>query len=307
MQASLLAVVARPSWWALALAAFLVRGGFVIVLLPIVSLPTTAALTNTLGPTVQDLILGPSADAVLFGTLVVSGGLVALYALLFTGTRLDLALLGEAASDPDLELGWSPANRSATLSLGVRLLAHIPTVVAVAYASIRIVEEAYIEFTSPGDTATALVVRVLGRAVDAPLAVGTTWLLGETVGGLAARRVAAGEAVAAALGRSILQVASPRGLATLAITTTALLALVLPFLLGVATAWQHVRVALLENVAPPMILAAVVLMVSAWVLGVALLGAVLAWRATAWSVQVAPRTATVTQPMLRASEPSPGG
>jgi hypothetical protein len=305
MQAALLAALARPAWWALALAAFLVRGGFLIVLLPIVSLPTTADATNAFAPTIEGLIYGrPSLDNVVVGTLLISGAFLALYGLVFAGSWLDLGLLRETTSDPELELDWSPANRSVTLALAIRLVAHLPTVVALGYALIRVIGVLYVELTSPGDTATPLALRVLAQAPDAPLAVGITWLVGEAVGGLTARRVAAGEPVAPAFGRSIRQVASVRGLATLAATTVALVALLVPYLLTVATAWENVRVALFDDVGAVLTLTALVLMVSTWVLGLVVLGAVLCWRATAWTVQVAPRSGTVTQPMLQASEPS---
>ena len=75
----------------------------------------------------------------------------------------------------------------------------------------------------------------------------------------------------------------------------------------VATAWENLRVALFDDVGGPLVLTALVLMVSTWVLGLALLGALLSWRATAWTVQVAPRSATVTSSMLHASEPTRWG
>lgn len=308
MQAALLAALAKPAWWALALAAFLVRGGILIALLPIVSLPTTSELTNALAPTIGDLIIGsPSIESVVAGTLLIAGAFVALYALTFAGSWLDLALLRETTSDPELDLAWSPTTRSATLALAIRLVAHVPTVVAIGYAGLRIIDVLYLELTSPGDTTTPLVLRILAEALDAPLAVAVTWLFGEAVGGLAARRVAAGERVVGALGRSIRQVVSARGLATLAATTAALLALLVPFILTVATAWQNVRAALLDDVGAALTLAALALLVSTWILGMALLGALLAWRATAWTVQVAPHHSTVTPPMLQASEPSRWG
>jgi hypothetical protein len=308
MQGALLAALARPAWWALALAAFLVRGGFLIAILPIVSIPTTADLTNAFAPTIEALIYArPSLETIVAGTLLFSGAFLALYGLLFAGSWLDLALLRETTSDPELELGWSPANRSATLGLAIRLVAHLPTVVAIGYAVIRIIGVLYLELTSPGDTTTPLAFRALALAPDAPLAIGITWLVGEAVGGLTARRVAAGEPVAAAFGRSIRQVVSVRGLATLAATTAGLVALLVPYLLAVAAAWENVRVALFDDVGAVLTLTAVVLMVSTWILGLALLGAVLCWRSTAWTVQVAPRSGTVTQPMLQTSEPSRWG
>jgi hypothetical protein len=305
MQAALLAALARPGWWALALAAFMVRGGFLIALLPIVSIPTAADATNAFAPTIEGLIYGrPSLENLVAGTLLISGAFLALCGLVFAGSWLDLALLRETTSDPELELGWSPANRSVTLALAIRLVAHLPTVVAMGYAVFRVIGVLYVELTSPGDTASPMALRILAQAPDALLAVGIAWLFGETVGGLAARRVAAGEPVAAAFGRSIRQFASVRGLATLAATTAALGALLVPYVLTVATAWENVRVALFADAGAMLTFTALVLMVSTWVLGLALLGALLCWRATAWTVQVAPQSGTVTQPMLQASEPS---
>jgi hypothetical protein len=305
MQASFLAAVGRPAWWAVALAGFLLRGGIVIAILPILALPTTADLTTILGPTVEDLLLGgPSVGTVVAETLLISGALVAVYSLAYAGSWLDLALLRDASADPELELGWSPANRSAVLGLGIRLTAHLPTTLALGFASVRIVQATYVELTSPSDAGIPLPARVLGDVPDALLLVGVAWLLGETIGGLTARRVAAGEPVLGAFGRSIRQVASPRGLGTLAMTTVALGAVLVPFELTVATGWRQVRAALFDGADPALILAALVLMVSTWVLGLALLGALLAWRATAWTLQVAPRSVAVTQPMLQASEPS---
>lgn len=305
MQAAFLAALARPTWWAVALAAFLLRGGFVIALLPLIALPTTADLTTILAPTVEDVLLGgPSFGTVFGGTLLISGGLVAVYGLGYAGSWLDVALLRGTSADPELELGWSPARPSAMLALAVRLTAHIPTTLAVGYATLRVVQAAYGELTSPGDPTITLPARVLGAIPDAILAVGVTWLLGEAVGGLAARRVAAGEGVFGAFVRSLRQVVSPRGLATLAITTLALAVLFAPFLLTVGTAWQRVRTLLFDGSDPVPVLAALLLLVSTWVLGLALAGALLAWRATAWTLQVAPRSVPVTHPMLQASEPS---
>ena len=305
MLAALLATLARPGWWGLALAAFLVRGGFLLVIFPILSLPTAAGITNAVAPTVEDVILGRnSAGGVLGWSLLVAALMAVLYLVLHAAAWLDMALLREATAADELDLRWSPAHPSASTGVAVRLLAHIPTMAALGYASYRIIGVLFLELTAPGDTGTSLVVRVLAQAVDAPLAVALTWLLGETVGGLAARRVAAGETVPGAFARSIRQVLSPRGLATLALTMLALGALLVPFLLVAGQAWEHVRIALLDDAGFPLVVSGLVLLVSTWVLGLALLGALLAWRATAWTVQVAPRPVAVTQPMLQASEPS---
>src|SRR3990172_9858647 len=73
--ASLLAVLVHPRWWILALAGFLVRGGLLLLFLPLVQLPTTAGLANALGPTLVGFVFGgPSPSFLLLvGTIV--GGL----------------------------------------------------------------------------------------------------------------------------------------------------------------------------------------------------------------------------------------
>ena len=74
MQSALAATLTTPEWWAMALAAFLVRGGILLILLPIVALPTPTGLITDLSPPVEALLLGtPSlvgtvlAAAVLYG------------------------------------------------------------------------------------------------------------------------------------------------------------------------------------------------------------------------------------------------
>ena len=49
MLGALLSTLARPRWWAMSLAAFLVRGGVLLILLPIVALPSIAGLAAAFG------------------------------------------------------------------------------------------------------------------------------------------------------------------------------------------------------------------------------------------------------------------
>ena len=55
---ALLVTLARPSTWVLALAAFLVRGGILVLCLPIVILPTPVGIANLVGPTLVDVVFG---------------------------------------------------------------------------------------------------------------------------------------------------------------------------------------------------------------------------------------------------------
>jgi hypothetical protein len=288
MGTALVATLARPAWWALALASFLVRGGFVLVLLPIVSLPTTAGAATAVAPTLEALVLGrTSIEGVLIGTAAIGLALVGLAAAALAGSWFDLALLREAARDEDVELGWWPGSASVREALALRLTAHLPTLIALGYAIYRIVSVAYEELTAPGDSSVSVVSRVLVRTPDALLLVVVAWLAGEAIGSLAARRAAAGMRPGPALRASARQVASFRGLATLVLTTVVLVGLWAPFLFAAGRTWEHLRAYLLVGTDPVQLAAALLLLSSTWVLGLAISGAALAWRATAWTAELA--------------------
>jgi len=57
----------------------------------------------------------------------------------------------------------------------------------------------------------------------------------------------------------------------------------------VGRAAEHVRAYLLERADDVSLAAALLLLVTTWVLALAVLGAALAWRATAWTLEAAPR------------------
>ncbi len=289
MQVAVLATLGRPEWWAMALAGFLIRGGFLVVLLPVVALPSAAAAATSLAPIVESLVIGgQSVAGVVIGMLVVVVVLAGLAVAGLAGAWLDLALVREAAEDEDVELGWAPVRTSPRQALAIRLAAHLPTILALGYAFVRLVTVTYDELLAPGDAATPVAGRVLARVPDAILVVVIAWLVGETVGTLAARRAARGMPLLSALGASVRQLASRRGLATLGLTSIVLVGLAIPFLVAVGRAWEHLRAYLLGGVGAVALGAALVLLVATWILGLAVLGAGLAWRASAWTVEVPP-------------------
>lgn len=305
MQAALVVTLTHPEWWAMALAAFLVRGGILIVILPLISLPTPASLITTFAAPLEALILGsPSVEGVVVGTLAVSSVLAALALLGMAGSWFELALVREAATDDELDLGWVPRHVSPGAALGLRLVAHLPTLVMLAYALARLAFATRDELLSPGDPSVALTARVLLRAPDAVAFVVVAWLAGETVGGLAARRRAAGAGIRASLVGAVRQAFDRRGLPTLLLTTAVLVALVIPFAIAVSRAWENVIGALSQDLAPFQTGAGLVLLVSSWVLGLALLAAALAWRATAWTVLASPALPSDAE---AAPEPAPEG
>lgn len=293
MVAALFATLGRPAWWSMALAAFLVRGGILLVLLPIVTLPTPAAIGTALSPTISALAFGGLTMGVLLAILGIAVAALAVVAGAgLAGAWLDRAQLVEAAADEDLDIGWEPARASIRDALALRLAAHLPTLAAAAYAAFRLTTAAYEELLRPGDLAVPLILRIVQRAPEAVLVVALTWLACEAVGSIAGRRRAAGATFAGALRLSIRQLVGARGLATLAVTTLALAAVIAPFLLVAARSWEHLRDLLLEGADPALVTAALLVLVATWILGLASTGAALAWRTAAWTAEVAPvRTA----------------
>ena len=273
----------------MALAAFLVRGGFILVLLPLISLPSVAAIATVVAPTIEALVIGgETLEGALVGAIGIVVVLSALAVLGLAGAWLDLALAREAADDDELELPWRPVRGSIRQAFVLRLTAHLPTALALAYGAIRIVAVTYDELISPGDATVPLVARVVDRAPDAVILVVLAWLVGETVGALAVRRASMGLRTGPALRASIRQLLSRRGMATFGLTSAALIGLGVPFALALGRTWEHLRTYLLEQVPTTPLAAATILLVGTWILGLSMLGAGLAWRSTAWTTEVAP-------------------
>jgi hypothetical protein len=297
MRGALVATLAHPEWWAMALAAFLVRGGILVVAIPIVMLPTTASLITAFAPPLEALILGrPSLEGVLVGTLLAAAALAILLLAALTGTWLDLALVREAADDEELELAWRADRGSPAGALLARLVAHVPTFLALGYGATRIVAATYDELIAPGDLSIPIAVRVAARAPDAVGLLALAWLAGETVGPLAARRRAAGVALSPALRRSVRQLASGRGLVTLVAANVPVLLVAVPFAAAAGGAWLKLVDDLTRDTDAISLFASLLLLPAAWVLGLAVLGAALAWRATAWTTEVAARAPASPEP-----------
>jgi hypothetical protein len=309
---AILVVLERPALVPIALAGFLVRGGLIVLLLPIVVLPTPVGLATIFGPDIVSVALaGPNPGivrlaligaAVLVAWLVV-GGLV--------GAAADVAVVAAVAGPEPVEVGppagESPAGgRRAALEPGrppvgrwlvlrvaaVRWLAHLPLAVAVAWSVVRIVEATYAELVLPSDTATPLVLRVLAASPDAVVAVLGTWLFGEAWGGWAARFVIldgrrVGSALWAALrwfGR-----APGRGLGAVLATSVGLGLSLAGSTAASATVWSVLRPLVRVDPGGLGAMAAIVLLVGVWLVGVVVVGIVVAWRAVVWTLAVASR------------------
>lgn len=297
---ALLTTLATPATWPIALAVFLLRGGLVLVVLPIVVLPSPVGLGNLLAPALIALVLqGPSIELVIVAGLVglavlagfVVGGLAAA-ALEAESARMLVAHDDDAldATEPVAAPDQTHDDRHprvATRILIARTAAHLPTAVALTWGAVRLVDAAYRELTSPFDVATPIVLRVLRDAPDAVGAIVACWAAGEIVGGLATRRIVFdGAGVIGALRGALVAVAS-RPLAVVAgfVVPLAVLGLVLlPSTLAATAAWGLVRAALRSPGDPFSATLAVLLFVTLWLIGLLLVGVAVAWRSAVWSV-----------------------
>ena len=301
---ALLATLGRPRWWLLALAAFLVRGGIVVVLLPIIAPPTVAGLMSFLAPTVIGEVItgGPGAPVavVAIATALVVTAFLSMAGWL--GTWFDVELAREAAAHDELGLpadaatGIDVPTPDQSTGLGTaRLGPHVLTGLAFVFAAARIFSVAYREATSPGAPTIPFVIRVFQGAPEAVIALVVAWVLAEAVGGLALRDLllrragGSGETRRARQGivRGIRDLASPTGIATFLAVDLGLIIVAAPGWLATRHAWDQVRI-LLSGGADGLDLAIGLGLFVGVAFGSALLLAVaLAWRATAWTLVVA--------------------
>ena len=304
---ALLVTLATPATWPLALATFLVRGGVVLVLLPIVVLPTTVGLGNTFGPTLtsvafgsvplQVIVVAGAVGVVALAWLVVGGWLAA--ALEAEGARIvardeEVVALGTAGVSPVAAMATS-SGRVAARILAARLIACVPLAVVLALGSIRLVLVTYRELTSPLDVSTPLTLRVLRGAPEVVVAVVLAWMLAEIVGAVAARRIALGDArVGEALAGAVsgLVRAPLSSLARFVIPTIVLLVILVPAAVAASSAWEAVGTVLGDAAEPLPLLLTVVAFVGLWVVGLVLVAVVCAWRAAIWTVAEATRKGT---------------
>ena len=292
---ALLATLAAPATWPLALAVFLLRGGILLVVLPIVVLPSPVGLANLLAPTLIEVILGgvsvEIAAIVTLGTLgimtwIVLGGLVAATLEADSVRTVASADYGSAATtviDHTVDSDRVVAARI----LAARIIAHAPTGIALILGSIRLVDVAYIELTSPDDVTVPIVLRVLLGAPEVSGALILVWAIGEIVGGLATRRIVLdGITVAGALRDAVrAMVRHPIGVvAGFVLPLAGLVLVTLPSAVAANVAWSAVRAAMGSPTDLVLGTLAVLVFVSLWIVGLTLIGVTAAWRAAVWSV-----------------------
>jgi len=295
---ALLTTLATPATWPLALAVFLLRGGLLLVALPIVVLPSPVGLGNLLAPTLMTVVFrGMSAEVAAF----VGAAVLAILAWVIVGGLAAATLEAEAAvivargeeqtevptgssfEDPGVE---DRHRRVASRILAARLAAHLPTGLAMIWGAARLTAVAYRELTSPFDVTTPIVLRVLRGAPEVIAAIVLLWMIGEIIGGLAARRIALGGArVGGALRDAVLTLTRRPVTVLIAywVPTAGLVLVLLPSTLAAAAAWAQVRAAMRSSDDPFGATLSVVLFVSLWLTGLLLIAVTAAWRSAVWS------------------------
>ena len=311
---ALAVVLSDPALWLLGAAGFLVRGGWLLLVLPIWSLPSPVAITTLLGAdalgtgrlTPQLLGLIAAALAAFGATLVASAAAAA---------AVEVAAFEHFVCDPEtLELRRGREARQLPggerSRLIVRLVALsglllLPAGAALVATALRMIEAVYQEFLLPGSLDVPLALRIVASSL-APLFVLVLCLLGAEVlwsvmsRQLMAARVDPGSSLGAqhdtAYGplrgapRTLLR--QPlRSAATALLAWLATLCLVLPAVGAVLVGWAAVRSAFLGSGAlrDPQAAAAAglvsVLFVALWCGALLLAGLASAFRAALWSAE----------------------
>ena len=278
----------RPASWPLALAGFLVRGGIIPFAVPIVVLPTTVGVATFFGPELSTVVLGePPPDLLAFFAAVVGGTLAWLLLSALIGAAADVALIRAAAQDAGAELprgGWLTVRVAI-----VRLVCHLPLVLALAAGLGTLIAATYHELILPDELVTPILLRVIR---EVPVQVGAivgAWLLGETLGGLAARAVVLDDRptpLAVGLGLWWLLRRPVSSAATLGIGLLAAVILVAPALLAVGPVWARLREVIVAGVRPEVALAGTALLAGAWIGGLVLAGIAAALRSHLWTLDV---------------------
>lgn len=278
----------RPAGWVPALAGFLVRGGILPFAMPIVVLPTTVGVATFFGPELSTVVLGgPPPDLLTLFAVVVGGTLAWLLLSALIGAAADVALIRTAVQDAGADLprrGWLTVRVAI-----VRLVCHLPLVLALAAGLGTLIAAAYHELILPDELVTPILLRVIR---EVPVQVGAivgAWLLGETLGGLAARAVVLDDRpmpIAVGLGLWWLLRRPVTSAGTLVIGLLATVALVAPALLAVGSIWARLREVIAAGGRPEAVLAGTALLAGTWIGGLGLAGIAAALRSHLWTLDV---------------------
>jgi hypothetical protein len=297
--AALSVVIAEPSLWLLGSAGFLVRGGLLLLALPIWTLPSPVGITTLLGPAVVNTgrLEGPLLAIVVAGFLLVAGLCLA---GLFAAAWIDAALFERFVADPEtaelragrrLPEGW---RRPIVALVAVELVALLPAMAAAAVSLGRIVQVVREEILLPGDLAVPLPLRAAAGAAWPLTLLAAALVLAEALNGVLSRRVLLRGLDGAEPGRPLGRRLGRRLLGAVATAVTGWLlavAVVAPAMIAVLIAWAGARDAYLTGAliglervdAWVIAIGATLLFVAVWAGTLLLGGVVSALRAAFWT------------------------
>jgi hypothetical protein len=296
MVVALLVVLPRPDIWAVALAGFLIRGGLLFFLLPIVVVPSPVGIANIVAPTLTTLVLGGVSPA-LAAAIAAIGLAVLLWLLvgwwLAAATERDIIefVAADEEAVPHPPARPAAVRRGAWQIVFARLTAAVPLAAALLWGSILVVQATYAELTGPSDVTVPIALRVIAAVPEAVALIVGAWILSEVIGALAARRlVLRGESLDSAFfGAWIDLLRRPVGsVVTFIVPTLALVLTAAPSLVAAGIAWDGIRTVMSlgqPGDAPRLVLGLLVFL-SVWGVGLALTGLVAAWRNAVWTVEV---------------------
>ncbi len=281
------ATFVRPDAWPVALAGFLVRGGILPFLAPIVVLPTLAGLSIALAPDVISVALaGPNPRVI---------GLAIAIGAIFLGWLATSALLG-AAADVTLaraaadELGGTlaPPGGAIRRTAFVRLACLVPLGLAISAGIVPLVAASYHQLVLPDDVRVPLALRVIREAPGPVTVIVGAWLACEVVGALAARAIALdGRGAGASIGVGIVLAIRrlPPVLATLLGSLGLSLLLIAPALVAAGPIWLRLRAAMAADAPPSTILAGAALLSLVWAGGLVLASVAATLRHFLWTAE----------------------
>jgi hypothetical protein len=288
--------LAESSAWVVALAGFLARGGIVILLVPILPLPSPVGIANIVGPAVVTPA-GPSSQgiAILVAAGIVVVGWVVLGVLIGAATDGYLA----RAEPPWAAVGGTVAGEPGASAAGPRVVARLAAIrfallmllaVAVAVAAGPVVDSTYRELISPFDLETPLADRVAHETAPFLALVVAAWAVAEVAGGIAVRLAVQRDIGAlGALGAMVRHVVR-RPLGVLATTVVSFVVLALavgPAIVVASAGFSLVEAGVGAGGDPRMALAGGILVLVSWLGGIVLAGVASTWRGLLWSAEVA--------------------
>lgn len=288
---AILVVLEDPRTWLLALAGFLARGGIVLLLLPVIVLPTATGIGNAIGPDLAALVFGGLSPrliaAAVLAAVVVTGWLLG-GGIAAAETELELVGFALRSDEGRVDEAVEPRATAGRLLLA-RLLCHLPLLVAAGFGIARLVAATYAELIRPGDLAVPVAIRVVQAEPEVLLAFLLAWLLGEAVGAVAARRLAAagGPILRAVLWSLRRVVTSPGTLGSFLVPLVVSAAVLVPALVAASVTWRSAQRILRAGDDPVLLVAGIALFVVVWGSALLMSGLMAAWRSVALSLALA--------------------